>query len=62
MAKNIAFLDFFVLIKGIYDIVQANNIYLYKVDTMDVYVIIIWHFSQFWIVHMGYIQQFGEVT
>ena len=51
--KTLYFWNIFVLMKGIYEIVQANNRYLHKVDTMSVYVIIIRHFSQFWIVHMG---------
>ena len=35
------FLYYFVLIKGIYEIVQANNIYLQKEETMTVHLIII---------------------
>ena len=60
--KTLYFWNFFVLMKDIYEIVQANNIYLHKVDTMNVYVIVFRHFLQFWIVHMGYTQQFGEIT
>ena len=51
--KTMYFWNFFVLMKGTYEIVQANNRYLHKVDTMSMYGIIIRHFSQFWIVHMG---------
>ena len=43
--KTLYFWNFFVLMKGIYEIVQANNRYLHKVDTMSVYVIIIRRFS-----------------
>ena len=68
MAKNIGFLDFFVLMKGIYEIVQAKNKYLHKVDTMSLHLIIIRPFAQFWIVTMtslhscseGYVQQRGQ--
>ena len=68
MAKNIGSLDFFVLMKGIYEIVQANNRYLHKVDTMSLHLIIIRPFEQFWIVNMtslhscseGYVQQLGQ--
>ena len=35
------FLYYFVLIKGIYEIVQANNIYLQKEETMTFHLIII---------------------
>ena len=68
MAKNIVFLDFFVLMKGIYEIVQAKNRYLHKVDTMSLHLIIIRPFAQFWIVNMtsvhscseGFVQQLGH--
>ena len=45
--KPLYFWNFFVLMKGIYEIVQANNRYLHKVDTMSVYVIIIRDFQYF---------------
>ena len=60
--KTLFFWKSFALMKGIYDIVLANNRYLHKVDTLSVYMIVIRHFSRFRIVHMGYIQQIGEVT
>ena len=68
MAKNIVFLDFFVLMKGIYEIVQAKNRYLHKVDTMSLHLIIIRPFAQFWIVNMtsvhscseGFVQKLGH--
>ena len=39
---------------------QANNIFLHKVDIMSLHLIIIRSFSQLWIVNSGYIQQLGE--
>ena len=60
MAKNIVFLDFFVLMKGIYEIVQAKNRYLHKVDTMSLHLIIIRPFAQFWIVNMTSVHSCSE--
>ena len=59
---------FFVLMKGIFEILQAKNKYLHKVDTMSLHLIIIRPFAQFWIVNMtslhscseGYVQQLGR--
>ena len=68
MAKTLYFWISFVLMKGVYEIVQANNNYLHKVDTMSLHLIIIRPFAQFWIVNMtslhscseGYAQKLGQ--
>ena len=60
MAKNIVFLDFFVLMKDIYEIEQAKNRYLHKVDTMSLHLIIIRPFAQFWIVNMTSVHSCSE--
>ena len=39
--KTLSFFSFLVLIKGIYEIVQTNNIYIHRVDTMSLHLTII---------------------
>ena len=56
--KTLYFLFYFVLIKGIYEVVNANNIFLHKEDIISLH--FIRSFSQLWIVNSGYIQQLGE--
>ena len=39
--KTLYLFNFFVLIKGVYETVQANNIYIHSLDTISLHLIII---------------------
>ena len=51
--KKIYFCFVLFLLKSIYAIVQANNIYLQKIDTMSFYLIVIRPLAQFCIESMS---------
>ena len=58
--KILYLFNLFVLIRGINEIVQSNNIFPHNLDIIHWHLVFIRSFSQLWFVNSGYIQQFGE--
>ena len=55
--KILYLFNLFVLIRGIYEIVQANNTFFHKLD-MYLHLVIFRSFSRLWFVNSGYIQRY----